>query len=156
MKRGAAARRRAPYLPVPQPIQIKPSPAKAPGRFEALMQSVEYEVLGVTVWFDPGQHRKGDSVSIRFSGQRVGVTGPLQRGDRFEQDEKVEGVVAGTGPVSVTARVHGINAGQWMVSAKMLDPNLNGQARPRRGTSAPTTEHVYPAGWSWRKWKLSK
>lgn len=120
------------------------------------MESVEHEVLGVTFWFDPAPRRKGDSVSIRFSGQRVDVTGPLQRGDRFEQDEKVEGVVAGSGPISVTARVHGINAGQWMVTATMLDQSLNDRARPRRPNSALPTEQVYPAAWSWHKWKLTK
>lgn len=137
------------YTPVPSPVKAS---SKPPGRVAALMQSVEHEVLGVTFWFDPAPHRKNDSVTIRFSGQRVGVTGPLQRGDRFEQDEKVEGVVAGSGPVSVTARVHGINAGQWMVTAKMLEDH----GRPRRAKPAPVIEPVHLASWSWRKWQMSK
>lgn len=120
------------------------------------MQSVEHEVLGVTFWFEPAPRRKGDSVSIRFSGQRVGVSGPLQRGDRFEQDEKVDGVVAGSGPVSVTARVYGVKAGQWMVTASMLDQGSNGHSQLRRAKSAPAAEQVYPAAWSWRTWQLTK
>ncbi len=157
MKRGSGRRARTVYTPIsPLAFQVKPGPATAVGGFAGLMQSVEHEVLAATFWFDPAPHRKFDSVSIRLSGQRVGVIGPLQRGDRFEQDEKVEGVVFGSGPISVTARVYGINPGEWMVAAKMLDQNPTERARPRRATSPRSTEPVYPAAWSWRKWKLSK
>lgn len=154
MRRGASPRRvRGLYTPVPFTV-AKTSP-KPPGRVAALMQSVENEVLGVTFWFDPGQHRKGDSLTIRFSGQRVGVDGPLQKGDRFEQDEKVEEVVAGSGPISLTARVYGINAGQWMVTAEMLSRDVNGQNRSKRARPPTITEPVHRAAWSWRKWRLT-
>ena len=68
----------------------------------------------------------------------------------------MEGIVAGAGPISVTARVFGINQGEWMVTAKMLNQNLNARTRPRRGISTTEVEPVYPAAWSWRTWKLSK
>ncbi len=156
MKRGFERRVRTLYSPVPFAVQGKRGSALTIGGFAGLMKSVEHEVLAVTFWFDPAPHRKFDSVSIRLSGQRVGVSGPLQRGDRFEQDEKIEGVVAGSGPISVTARVFGVNPGEWMVTAKMLNQNLDERARPRRATLAPTAERVHPAAWSWRKWKLSE
>src|SRR5487761_447327 len=138
MKRGTfPGRARTQYRPVPLPVQSKQSSAKPVGRIAGLLASVENEVLAVTFWFDPASNRKLDSAVIRLSGQRVGVIGPLQPKDRFEQDETVEGVVAGSGPVSVTARVFGINPGEWMVTAKMLN-QLNERGRPRRSTSVPT------------------
>jgi phosphatidylglycerol:prolipoprotein diacylglycerol transferase len=156
VKRGSGRRVRALYSPMPFTVQVKPGVATSPGGFAALMQSVEHEVLAPTFWFNPASHRKFDSVSIRLSGQRIGVVGQIQRGDQFEQDEKVEQVVAGTGPISLTARVFGINPGEWMVTAKMLNPDLTRRVRPMRQTLAPTTESVHPAAWSWRSWKLSE
>ena len=150
-------RKRTVYMPVsPLTVQVKQRPSTAVGGFASLLQKVEHEVLAATFGFDPAPHRNFDSVSIRFSGHRVGVIGPLQPGDRFEQDEKVEGVVAGSGPISVTARVYGINPGDWVVTAKMLNQSPIKHGGSRGTTWARTTEAVYPAGWSWRKWKLSE
>lgn len=157
MKRGFGQRVRTLYPPIPPfVVQGKQPSATASGGLAGLIQSVQHEVLGITFWFDPAPHRKSDSVSIRFSGQRVGVIGPLQRGDRFERDEKVEGVVGGSGPISLTARVFGINPGQWAVTAKVLNPNPGARAGPRRTIKASVAEAAYPAAWSWRKWELSK
>ena len=155
MRRGSARRMRT--LTRIQPFAAQPTQSSTTtgGGFAGLMASVEREVLAVTFWFDPAAHRKSDSVSIRLSGQRVGVVGSPKPGDRFEQDEKVEGVVAGSGPISVTARVFSINPGEWTVTARMLD-QLNERPRPRGAKTAPTNEAVYPADWSWRHWKLSK
>jgi phosphatidylglycerol---prolipoprotein diacylglyceryl transferase len=110
----------------------------------------------MTFCFDPAADCHAHTALIRLSGQRVGVTGPLQRGDRFEQDEKVEGIVAGSGPVSVTARVFGINPGEWMVTAKMLNPELAERGRRGQAITKPTAEPVSQAAWSWRKWRLSR
>jgi phosphatidylglycerol:prolipoprotein diacylglycerol transferase len=110
----------------------------------------------VTFCFDPAPNPNPDTASIRLSGQRVGVIGPLQRGDRFEQVEKVEGIVAGSGLVSVTARVFGINPGEWMVTAKMLNPELAERGRRGQAMTKPTAEPVSQAAWSWRKWRLSR
>lgn len=84
------------------------------------------------------------------------VVGRPQPGDQFVQDERVEGIVAGSGPVSVTARVFGINPGEWTVTANMLNPAPGQLGRRGRATTAPTVEPVYQANWSWRRWKLSK
>jgi phosphatidylglycerol:prolipoprotein diacylglycerol transferase len=108
----------------------------------------------VTFCFDPAPNRKAHSALIRLLGRRVGVVGEPQQGDQFAQDEKLEGIVAGSGPVSLTARVFGINPGEWIVTAKMLNPDRGVDGG--RANTVPTTEPVYPAAWSWRKWKLSK
>lgn len=149
MKRG----RRVRGLYTPMPFVVPPAVAKRPGRVEALVQSVEHEVLGVTFWFDPDPRRSGETISIRISGQRLGVLGPTQPGDRFEKVEKVDGVIAGAGPVSVTARIQGINAGQWSVTARILDQAAAG-TRGKRSTPAIKAEQVHRAGWSWMRWKL--
>ncbi len=80
------------------------------------------EILAVTYWFDPAPQLEPNAVTVRFSGRRVDVKGRLQAGDRFTQDETIEAVVPGSGPISLTARVRGINAGEWAVTAHRRDP----------------------------------
>jgi len=50
----------------------------------------------------------------------AGVTGAAGRGDRFERDETVDGVLPGSGPVSVTARAGDVNPGEWLVRARVV------------------------------------
>jgi phosphatidylglycerol:prolipoprotein diacylglycerol transferase len=54
---------------------------------------------------------------IRFTGVRTGVRGRPQDGDRFERIERVEGIVARSGRVTVTTQVRDINGGTWQVTA---------------------------------------
>src|SRR6266851_6216181 len=98
------------------------------GGFTAFWESVAQQILAVTYWFDPAPHAGPYPVTIRFSGRRIDVKGRLQAGDRFVHDETIEEVVPGSGPISLTARVRGINPGEWIVSARML-----GSAHPARG-----------------------
>ena len=61
----------------------------------------------------------------------------------------------GSGPISLTARIRGINAGEWAVTAHIL-----GSAQPTRGTKAQgkATLAAGPlpsAAWFWRKWAPS-
>ncbi|SFB62568.1 phosphatidylglycerol:prolipoprotein diacylglycerol transferase [Amycolatopsis marina] len=56
-------------------------------------------------------------MTVRFVGTRVGAEGTDDARDRFEQTERVDGLAAGTGPVALTTRVSGINAGEWRVTA---------------------------------------
>src|ERR1700730_5387712 len=88
------------------------SPVLTGSRFKALLESAAQEILAVTYWFDPASHPGPYFVTIRFSGRRVDVKGRLQSGDRFVVDEAIEEVLPGSGPISLTARVRGINAGQ--------------------------------------------
>src|SRR3989441_11438633 len=130
MTRRSPARRRpagdaAPRIDVVQ----SDKEGRTSGGFTALLESATQEILAVTYWFDPAPHPGPYPVTIRFSGRRVDVKGRLQPGDRFVQDETIEEVVPGSGPISLTARVRGINAGSWAVTARML-----GSAHPPRGS----------------------
>src|SRR6266699_2846438 len=125
------------------------------GGFTALWESATQEILAVTYWFDPALHPGPYPVTVRFSGRRVDVIGRLQSGDRFVQDETIEEVIPGSGPVSLTARVHGINPGKWAVTAHML-----GFAPPARGPrshtpAAPAAGPLHPAARFWRRWAPS-
>jgi phosphatidylglycerol:prolipoprotein diacylglycerol transferase len=78
-------------------------------------------------------------VTVRFTGRRTGITGAPGNGDHFEREETVLGVPPGSGPVSVTARVTDVNAGQWLVRARVV-------ARP--GNRRAVTQLSLPAGGS--------
>ena len=74
----------------------------------------------MVAWVDPAPHPGPYPITVRFSGRRIDVKGRLLPGDRFVQDETIEEVIPGSGPISLTARVHGINPGEWAVTAHML------------------------------------
>jgi len=111
----------------PPPADAKPAtpPARAPDEPDELprwaAKAVE-ELLTVTYWLDPGEEGDPFSATVRFSGRRAGVTGKPQPGDTFSQDETVEGIVPGSGPVAVTAEVRGINQGEWTATARPVGP----------------------------------
>src|SRR2546427_8080607 len=92
------------------------TPAYTGGGFTALLESVAQEILAVTYWFESAPHPGPYPVTVRFSGRRVDVKGRLQPGDRFVQDETIEQVVPGSGPISLPARGSGINPGEWLLS----------------------------------------
>src|SRR5205807_4004528 len=94
-----------------------------------LLESAAQQILAVTYWFDPTPHIGPYPITVRFSGRRIDVKGRLSPGDRFVQDETIEEVVPGSGLISLTARVGGINPGEWVVTAHMLR-----SARPVRGS----------------------
>ena len=125
------------------------------GGFTALLESATQPILAVTYWFDPAPHPGPYPVTVRFSGRRVDVKGRVHPGDRFVQDETIEEVIPGSGPISLTARVHGINPGEWAVTAHML-----GTAPPARGPrshtpAAPEAGPLHPATRFWRRWAPS-
>lgn len=76
------------------------------------------ELLAVTYWLDPGEQGDPFTATISFSGQRTDVTGKPGSGDTFFQQETVEPIVPGSGPVAITAEVRGINPGEWTVTAR--------------------------------------
>src|SRR5437667_7065036 len=71
------------------------------GGFTALLESATQQILAVTYWFDPAPHMGPYPITVRFSGCRIDVIGRLQSGDRFVQDETIEEVLPGSGPVSL-------------------------------------------------------
>ena len=98
------------------------------------------EVLTATFWLDPGLRGKPFSASVRFSGHRIGVVGRPQPRDFFSQVEVVGGILPGSGPVSITTRVRGVNPGEWMISAEPVNRNHGG----RGVRSYPWADHGGP------------
>jgi len=114
------------------------------------------EILAVTYWFDPAPHPEPYSVTVRFSGHRVDVKkGRLSSGDRFVQDETIKQVVPGSGPVSVTARVRGINPGSWVVTAHQIQPAHPARGSREQGKEALAAGRSGPATQLWRRWAPS-
>ena len=87
------------------------------------------ELLTPTYWLDPGEAGEPFSATIRFSGRRTDVTGKPQPRDSFWQEETVDGIVPGSGPVAITAEVRGINPGEWTVTARSA-ARAGGRALP--------------------------
>ncbi len=72
----------------------------------------------------------------------------------FAQEETVEGVVPGSGPVALTTRVYGVKQGEWQVTAELVgrpDRTSGGPFDGRRRLNVPLPR----AAWSWRRWALS-
>lgn len=110
------------------------------------------EIVAATYWFDPGERGEPYTALIRFSGRRIGPTGKPQARDRFDQVEVVAGVVPASGPISVTTRVHGINPGEWLVSAEPIVRNGRGRFVKRYvGLVQNGARGSKRAPWSWRK-----
>jgi phosphatidylglycerol:prolipoprotein diacylglycerol transferase len=110
---------------------------------------VEREALVVSHAFDSGVAGEPYAATVRLHGRRVGnsrVPGPR---DTFTQDDRVEGIVPGSGPVSISSWVYGLEPGEWSVSAELVRPG-NGSVRGSRGSAEP----IAPVSWSWRRWAL--
>ena len=125
------------------------------GGFTALLESAVQEILAVTYWFDPAPHPGPYPVTVRFSGRRVDVIGRLQSGDRFVQDETIEEVVPGSGPISLTTRVRGINPGEWLVTARMLGSAYPAHGPREQGNTTPVAGPPGPIARFWRRWAPS-
>jgi phosphatidylglycerol:prolipoprotein diacylglycerol transferase len=156
MARKASARRR-PAVDAASRIAVLKSDkeAQTSGAFTALLESVAQEILAVTYWFDPAPHAGSYPVTVRFSGRRIDVRGRLLPGDRFVQDETIAEVVPGSGPISLTARVRGINPGEWVVTAHRLGSASPGHGPREQGKAAHATGPLRPATRFWRRWAPS-
>jgi phosphatidylglycerol:prolipoprotein diacylglycerol transferase len=155
MTRKAPVRPR-PVVDAPR-IDIVQAETAAPtdGGFMTKLQSATQEILAVTYWFDPATHPGPYPVTIRYSGRRVGMKGRLSPGDRFVQDETIEEVVPGSGPISLTARVRGINAGSWVVTAHMLESAHPTRGTREQGNATPAVGMLHPGTRFWHKWAPS-
>ncbi|MEP7081557.1 MAG: prolipoprotein diacylglyceryl transferase family protein [Chloroflexota bacterium] len=112
--------------------------------------------MTATHWFDSGDEGQPYAATVRFSGQRIGVHGRPTPRDTFVKDEVIEGIVPGSGPVSITSHVRGLEPGQWTVIADLIRGPRSG-GRPRTAASRQATPaHTLPrAEWSWRRLALS-
>ena len=111
--------------------------------------TAEPEALVVTHYFDadeiPDSHRP---MTVRLTGRRIGTHGTRDRQDTFTQEDRVDGLLPGSGPASVTSWIYGLAPGEWSVTAEMLGSD---DRRARRAHGTP----IRPARWSWRRWALS-
>ena len=116
----------------------------------------EPEALSVTHWFDTEHEGKPYAATVRFTGRRIGVRGKPGPRDAFVKEETVEGIVPGSGPVSITTWVYDLGPGEWNVTAELVrGPGGGGDRRPSAG-GRPAGAHTLPrAAWSWRRWALS-
>lgn len=123
------------------------------GTQRSATEAPEPEALVATFSFDSGDEGEPYDAMVRLTGRRVGVTGIPRASDSFSQDETIEGVIPGTGPVSLTAWVYGLRTGEWTVDARLIrGARTGGTLRGvRPGSSLP----VQRARWSWRRWGLS-
>lgn len=112
----------------------------------------EPQALVVTYWFDPGDEGERYDATVRLTGRRAGVRGTPKAGDSFTRDERIEGVVPGTGPVSLTAWVYGVEQGEWNVDAQLLRASPGARASVARPSAVRA---IQPAKWSWRRWAVS-
>ncbi len=132
-------------------VSSKPKPNDK-GCAESLEEQVLEEVVAATYWFDPGKEGDPYTALIRFAGRRVVPTGKPQPKDRFDQVEVVKNVVPGTGPVSVTTRVSGINPGEWIVTAEPIVRQSQGRfVKTYAGPAQNGAGSLTKAPWSWRK-----
>lgn len=114
--------------------------------------AAEPEALVVTYWFDSGDGGEPYDAKVRLTGRRVGIRGTPRPGDSFIRDETIEGVVPGTGPVSLTAWVYGLEHGEWEVDARLIPTSPGGRSANPRTVALPP---IQPATWSWRRWSVS-
>ncbi|MBA2634870.1 MAG: prolipoprotein diacylglyceryl transferase [Chloroflexi bacterium] len=116
----------------------------------------EPAALTVTHWFDSGDDGQTYAATVRFSGKRIGVRGKPTARDAFVKDEVIQGIVPGSGPVSITTHVYGLAPGEWTVTADLIrGPRAADNPRATAGGRA-TRGHTLPrAAWSWRRWALS-
>ena len=121
------------------------------------VDSDEPQALVATHWFDSGD-AVGEpySVTVRFTGRRVGAHSTPRAGETFTQDETIDGIVPGTGPVSITSWVYGVQSGEWTVTGEVAkDSRGAGRTGPGVRVRAADVHPVRRAVWSWRRWAIS-
>lgn len=103
----------------------------------------------VSHWFDPGDEGEPYSATLRLTGRRVTSSSGRGRKDTFAHEETIDRIVPGSGPVSISSWIYGIEPGEWTVVAELVrPPGHDGWRRPR-------AEQLGRAAWSWRSRKVS-
>lgn len=118
--------------------------------------TAEQEALVVTHWFDPGEDGEPYSAKLRLTGRRIGIRGTPKARDSFTREETVDGIVPGSGPVSISTWTYGLQPGEWTVTGHLVRPrsHLVGHGPPDRW-SRSSAEPLSRAQWSWGRWALS-
>lgn len=148
------SRRRGFRPPRQRTAKVRPSTdAVQAGRSQTeLAADARHEGLAVTHRFDPGSQGQPFAATVRFQGRRETISGKPRPGDTFSVEERVERVVPGSGPVSVTTHVFGLNPGNWTVTAQLIRAPALG---PTRATAAKSAQTLPRARWSWLRWRLA-
>jgi phosphatidylglycerol:prolipoprotein diacylglycerol transferase len=111
--------------------------------------AVEPGALVVSHWFDPGEAGEPYPATIRLSGRRTDVQDRPSQADTFTQEETIDRVVPGSGPLSVSSWVYGLKPGDWNVSGEIVrEGGVPGRFALRRA------EPLVCAAWSWRHWSV--
>lgn len=112
-------------------------------------------VVSATYWFEPRPEPLIQSATIQLVGRRLEADSPPRPGDEFVHEQTLSEVLAGSGPIAVTAKVRDVNPGEWDIKARLLP---QAQAELHWAGSAikpPPPTPVFRASWSWRRWRLS-
>ena len=142
----------APSMPIGDP------PGDSVGDKAAAPAAVtnEPEALVATGWFDSGDGSVPYSATVRFTGRRADQNGMPRARDTFVQEEVIDRVLPGSGPVSITTWVYGLEPGEWSVSADLIRVSTDaGEARSAARSRPIASRTVHPAAWSWRRWALT-
>jgi phosphatidylglycerol:prolipoprotein diacylglycerol transferase len=135
-----------------EPITVNPKPPDPAAEADS---DVLPQALTATCCFDSAEAPGPYSATVRFTGQRLAVAGPRRPWDGFVHEETVDHVVPRNGPVSVSARVYGVNPGDWSVQAELLNPPQQaGKLRLYSRAAPPRSQVLHPVAWSWWKWRL--
>jgi phosphatidylglycerol---prolipoprotein diacylglyceryl transferase len=127
---GLSGPRARPAAAKAAPAAPAVAPAEASDELPAWAAKAAEKMLTVTCWLDPGEQGDPFTATIYFSGKRTEVSGKPKPGDSFSQEETVEGIVPGSGPVAITAEVRGVNPGDWTVTARPVARPGGSPARP--------------------------
>jgi phosphatidylglycerol:prolipoprotein diacylglycerol transferase len=114
----------------------------------------EPQALVVTNWFDPGADGEPYCATIRLTGRRVGTSSPVSGRDTFTHEEVIDGIVPGSGPMSISSWVYGLEAGEWVVTADPVQPTGRRGREGRRFWRRGERPLLRPASWSWRRWAV--
>jgi phosphatidylglycerol---prolipoprotein diacylglyceryl transferase len=136
-------------LPVASPQREAAQPGTGAPAVSGEAAAAEPEALVVTYWFDSGNASEPYDATVRLTGRRTGTRGAPRAGDTFSKDETIKGIVPGTGPISITVWVYGLQHGEWEVDARLV--SIPGRARPAGPKPGPLPA-IQRATWSWRRW----
>ncbi|MGH3431638.1 MAG: prolipoprotein diacylglyceryl transferase family protein [Thermocrispum sp.] len=97
--------------------------------------------LAATYWFDAPSTAGPFSVTVRISGIRTGIKGKPTNRDAFQRNDRVTGISDGGGRVALTTKAHGINPGEWRVTAEPVEQTGTAAAErlPRRAITTRTS-----------------
>lgn len=137
-------------MPTGSPSGSMPQPPGQP----AASATGEPEAVAVTHSFDSGTDGEPYTATVRFSGSRIGVRGKPGPRDSFTREETVKGIVPGSGRISITTWVYGLNPGEWTVTAELVRGSNEGSWRRALRPSQRSGTPLPRAGWSWWRWSL--